>query len=83
MMRELNLTREQRGKIKEIRQSNMAKRDEINNNDSLTPAQKEAKLRELKRSQAQSTMSILSDEQKAKAKAIRQGRGKDQQNQNN
>ncbi len=81
MMRELNLTKEQRGKFKEIRQANMAKRDEINNNDSLTQEQKDAKLRELKRGQMQSTMSILNDEQKAKAKAMRQEKGKKQQDQ--
>jgi len=83
MLRELNLTKEQRGKLKEIRQANMAKKDEINNNDSLTQDQKDAKLRELKRSAAQSTMGILTDEQKAKAKAIRQKQGKGLKDQNN
>jgi hypothetical protein len=83
MLQELNLTKEQRGKMKEIRQANMAKKDEINNNDSLTQEQKDAKLRELKRSQVQSTMNILNDEQKAKAKAIRQKQGKGRQDQNN
>ncbi len=75
MMRELNLTKEQRSKLKEIRQSNMSKKDAITNDDKLTDEQKEAKLRELKRGQAQSTMTILNDEQKAKMKAMRGRRG--------
>ena len=78
MLRELNLTKEQRVKFKEMRQANMAKRDEINNNDSLTQEQKDAKLRELKRTQAQSTMTILNDEQKEKMKAMRAAKGKKQ-----
>jgi len=78
MLRELNLTKEQRGKLKEIRQANMARKDEINNNDSLNQDQKDAKLRELKRSAAQSTMTILNDEQKEKMKAMRAGKGKKQ-----
>jgi hypothetical protein len=82
MLRELNLTKEQRGKFKEMRQVNEAKRDEINNNDSLTQEQKDARLRELKRTQAQSTMSILNDEQKAKAMEMRRNRGKGQQKNN-
>jgi Spy/CpxP family protein refolding chaperone len=84
MMRELNLTRDQRAKIKEIRQSNMAKKDAIANDDKLTQEQKDVQLRELKRAQAQSTMTILNDEQKAKIKNMREERrGKGQQNQNN
>ena len=76
MLRELNLTKEQRGKFKEIGQANKAKRDEINNNDSLTQGQKDAKLRELKRTAVQSTMSILNEEQKEKMKSMRAGKGK-------
>lgn len=75
MMRELNLTKEQRSKLKEIRQSNMSKKDAISNDDKLTDEQKEVKLRELKRGQAQSTMTILNDEQKAKMKTMRGKRG--------
>ena len=75
MMRELNLTKEQRSKLKEMRQSNMSKKDAISNDDKLTDEQKEVKLRELKRGQAQSTMTILNDEQKAKMKTMRGKRG--------
>ena len=80
MMRELNLTREQRSKLKEIKQSNLAKKDEISNDDKLTDEQKKVKLKELKRGQVQSTMTILNDEQKAK---MRMMRGKRHQFQNN
>lgn len=79
MFRELNLSKEQRSKLKEIRQSNTAKRDAISNNDSLTQDQKDARLRELKREQAKSIMPVLNDEQKAKVKSMR---GKRQQNEN-
>ncbi len=84
MMRELELSKDQRSKLKEIRQSNKVKKDEISNDDKLTTEQKDAKLRELQREQAQSTMTILNDEQKAKIKTMRQEmRRKRQQNQNN
>ena len=78
MFRELNLTKEQRAKIKEIREANKAKRDAIDSDDKLTQEQKDARLKELKREQAQSTLTILNDEQKAKVKSRR---GKGQQDQ--
>lgn len=70
MLRELNLTKEQRSKLKEIRQTNKAKTEAVNNNDSLTQEQKDAKLRELKREKAQSIMPVLNEEQKAKMKTM-------------
>ena len=76
MLRELNLTKEQRAKLKEMRQANEAKKDAINNNESLSQEQKDAQLRELKRASVQSTMTILNDEQKVKMKAMRTGKGK-------
>ncbi|MGC4104521.1 hypothetical protein [Ferruginibacter sp.] len=71
MMRELNLTKEQKGKLKEIRQSGQEKKQAIENDASLTPDQKQAKLKALKKEQAKSTMGILSDEQKQKMMQMR------------
>jgi Spy/CpxP family protein refolding chaperone len=72
MMNELNLTREQRVKMKEIRQSGMARQEAVSNDDKLTPVQKEDKLRELKREQARDMQSVLTDEQKAKLRNLQQ-----------
>ena len=80
MFRELNLSKEQRSKLKEIRQSNTAKRDAISNNDSLTQDQKDARLRELKREKAQSIMPVLNEEQKAKMKTMSAKKQKTQDN---
>ncbi|HMC99173.1 MAG TPA: hypothetical protein VKH37_03440 [Ferruginibacter sp.] len=74
MMRELNLTKEQREKIKEIRQANQAKKEAIENDTTLTAEQKETRLRELKREMGQSMLPILNDEQKAKFKEMRDKR---------
>jgi Spy/CpxP family protein refolding chaperone len=72
MMNELNLTREQRVKMKEIRQSGMARQEAVSNDNKLTPVQKEDKLRELKREQARDMQSVLTDEQKAKLRNLQQ-----------
>ena len=76
MMRELNLTREQKIKFKEFRQSNKAKREAISNDEKMTADQKEASLKALKREQTQNIQTILTAEQKAKMQAMRQERKK-------
>lgn len=72
MMRELDLTKEQKIKLKEAREANKSKQEAISNDDKLTPEQKDAKMRELRRTQAQNMQGILNEEQKAKMKAMRQ-----------
>ena len=72
MMRELDLTKEQKIKLKEARESSKAKQEAISNDDKLTQEQKDAKLLELKRAQAQNMQGILNEEQRAKMKALRQ-----------
>ena len=72
MIRELDLTKEQKIKLKEARESSKAKQEAISNDDKLTQEQKDAKLRELKRAQAQNMQGILNEEQRAKMKALRQ-----------
>lgn len=70
MMRELNLTKQQRLKLKEMRQAGKAKMDEIENDPKLSDSEKKARLKELKKQQMEGTMSVLNDEQKAKMKTM-------------
>ena len=71
MMRELDLTKEQKGKLKEIKQANKAKTEEVLNNDKLTQEEKDAKLKTLHQQQAKNTLTVLNDEQKDKIKKMR------------
>ncbi len=70
MMKDLNLSREQKSKLKGLQQANKAKMDEIKNNDKLTPEEKEAKLKAVRQEQLKSTGAVLNDEQKAKMKQL-------------
>ena len=72
MMGELNLTREQKIKMKEIRQSGKVKKETIDNDDTLTPEQKKEKLKELRKEQVQKVQSILTVEQREQMRAMRQ-----------
>ncbi|MBL7703319.1 MAG: hypothetical protein JNM14_13800 [Ferruginibacter sp.] len=67
--RELDLTREQKGKLKEIMQSGKAAKDEIENNTQLSDDDKKKQLHELKKAQAQKIQAILTPEQREKFKA--------------
>ena len=71
-IRELDLTREQRGKMKEIMQSGKATKEAIENNAQLSDQEKKKQLREFKQTQAQKVQAILTPEQLAKFKANRQ-----------
>ena len=71
MMRELDLSREQKIKFKELRQSMKQKKEAIENDDKLSGPEKEAKLKELRQEQAKNTMSILTPEQKVKMLKMR------------
>ena len=71
-LEELDLSREQKGKIKEIRQSGKAAKDAIENNAGLSETEKKKQLRILKMEQAQKVQGILTEEQKAKFKASKQ-----------
>lgn len=70
--RELDLTKEQKGKLKEIMQSGKAAKDEIENNIQLSGDDKKKQLRELKKTQAQKIQAILTPEQREKFKASKQ-----------
>jgi Spy/CpxP family protein refolding chaperone len=71
MMKDLNLSKEQKMKLKELRQSAQAKKQAIENDDKLSAPEKESKLKELHKEQAKNTMSILSPEQKVKMLKMR------------
>lgn len=72
LMKDLDLTREQRSKMKEIMQANKAAKDAIDNNSQLSEQEKKKQLRELKKDQAQKIQAILTPEQREKFKANRQ-----------
>lgn len=69
--RELDLTREQMGKLKEIGRANKAAKDAIGNNESLTEADKKKQIRELQKAQLEKIQAILTPEQFEKFKASR------------
>jgi len=71
MLKELDLSREQKIKLKELRQSMKEKKEAIENNDKLSDPEKQTKLKELRQEQAKNTMSILTPEQKVKMLKLR------------
>ena len=71
-LKELELTREQKIKLKEIRQSNQAAKAAIENNTGLSEEEKKKQIRTLQKEQAQKVQAILTEEQKAKFKASNQ-----------
>lgn len=80
MFRELDLTKEQRGKLKEINQSAKAKKEAVNSDEKLDDTQKKQKLREIQRDQMVQVQAILNDEQKAKLKELRRQKQGDNNN---
>lgn len=71
-LKELDLTKEQRGKMKEIMQAGKASKDAIENNAQLSDQDKKKQLRELQKAQALKVQAILTPEQMEKFKASRQ-----------
>ncbi|MEO6541603.1 MAG: hypothetical protein ABIN74_11445 [Ferruginibacter sp.] len=69
--KELDLTKEQKGKLKEITQSGKAAKEAIENNAALSEDDKKKQLRNHQREQAQKIQAILTPEQRAKFKASR------------
>lgn len=76
MFDELNLTADQKEKMKKLREDNMQKMDAIKNNSSLTDEQKGEQMKTLRQDQKKSMDVILTDEQKSKMKQLRQERMK-------
>lgn len=71
-MKDLDLTREQQIKMKEIIQANKSAKDAIENNTRLSDQDKKKELRELQKAQLQKLQAILTPEQREKFKASRQ-----------
>ena len=68
MMKELNLTKEQQGQMKELHETMKQKKEDIRNDQTLTEAQKKAKMKELHKEQKEKINAILTPEQKEKMK---------------
>ena len=73
-LKELNLTREQKRKLKEMKQASQFKKDAILNDTELTEIEKQEKMKQVKRSAAVNLQSILTDEQKQKLQKMRRER---------
>lgn len=70
--KELDLTREQKGKLKEIMQAGKAAKDANENDTKLSDEDKKKQKRALQKAQMQKIQTILTTEQLAKFKASRQ-----------
>lgn len=70
MMEKLDLTKEQKVKLKALREANKATKEEIENDAKLSPKQKMVKLKEWRRAQFAQTQSLLTENQKAKMRAM-------------
>jgi Spy/CpxP family protein refolding chaperone len=71
MIKALNLTREQKGKFREMQQNMKAKKEAIENDDKLSDVEKKEKLRALRKEQMTATDNILNEEQREKMKQMR------------
>ncbi len=70
--KELDLTREQKGKLKEIMQSGKAAKDAIENDTKLSDEEKKKQKRALQKAQMLKIQAILTPEQLGKFKASKQ-----------
>lgn len=70
--KELDLTREQKLKLRDIMQSGKAAKEAIENNTQLSAEEKKKQLRELQKAQAVKIQAMLTPEQREKFKASRQ-----------
>lgn len=71
MMKQLNLSEEQKIKFKEMKAANKEKREAIRNNSKLTEAQRREQMKALKDQQKSNLEAMLNDEQKAKMKEMK------------
>ncbi len=74
MMQELNLSEEQKTKLREMNEGNRQKKQAILSNSQLTEEQKRSQLNELRESGKGNLQQVLTDEQKAKMKDLRMKR---------
>lgn len=71
ILKELDLSKEQKVKLKEVNQSLKASKEAIENNKDLSDAQKKEKLKALKKEQMTKIQSILTEEQKIKFRELK------------
>ena len=71
ILRSLNLTKEQRQKLKEIHQANRTKKEIIENNNQLSESQKKDQLKELHKETTVNMKNLLSEDQWNKIKELR------------
>ncbi len=71
MYKQLNLTADQKSKLKEYNKSAKEQHDKIANDQSLTQEQKTTQLKQLREDRKKQMASVLTDEQKQKMKSLR------------
>ncbi len=71
MLKELDLSREQRGKLKDIMKGGKSQKATLDADTTLSAPARQQKNRELKKLQAEKIMGILNEEQKTKFKKLR------------
>ena len=75
ILKELDLTKEQKVKLKEVNQLMKASKEAIENNMELSEIQKKEKLKVLKKEQMSKIQSILTEEQKIKFRQLKEKNG--------
>ena len=75
ILKELDLTKEQKVKLKEVNQLMKASKEAIENNMELSGIQKKEKLKALKKEQMSKIQSILTEEQKIKFRQLKEKNG--------
>ncbi len=74
MFQALNLTDDQKAKVQTILQGERSQIQALRNNTSLTDEQKKQQIRELRKNDHQQLLAVLTPEQQAKMKELRQGK---------
>lgn len=69
-MAELNLSREQKKQVRDLKKEDEAAKESINNDKTLTEEQKKEKLKELRKARQEKIKSMLTPEQKEKLKSM-------------
>lgn len=80
MMKELNLSDEQKAKLKEAGDANKAKKEAILSDSKLTEEQKHEQLKEMHKSESKNMKGLLTDEQKKKMKEFKVKRKAERKN---
>jgi Spy/CpxP family protein refolding chaperone len=80
MMKDLNLTQDQKTKMNDLRKNFKEQRDAIKNDASLTQEQKKTKMQELNKTQREQMKNILTPEQQQKMQANKKEWKKDHKN---